>query len=285
MSFEFDHTYMMMKDCDSFFNLKDRGFSLDTNEVEHPGALRCRFIRFPCKNPPQSGRKYQYLEFAEITDEQEHRRHSEKTKGRPLSEPELLTPGFSLRHSGGLRSAYERLKNPLKDLEIEFEHKNYDWKQDSVSQLPGWNFLTFKKSLLPGIYIWATEYELRPIPLPQSDFIPHPNSARHIVGAIWGVKTPELFNVHRLLEQNENTARSTTFSDGFQLWTAANTLGDSTEVFSNKTTPYLAIVIECTSLETFKAQARPDYALNFNGRNACGLRFADTAWDILVVEG
>ncbi|MBC7540552.1 MAG: hypothetical protein H7281_17135 [Bacteriovorax sp.] len=133
-----DHSYTN-DDKHSFLKkLEKYGFKLSENEVEHPVKQFCRFIAFT-GNPLRS---YQYLEFVNV-----------KKNGEACS-----VPGVSFGYTKGLKNYFNKIKNKVA---AKFEHKNYKWKEDSVSDLPGWNFVTFDKVKLKGIFPWFTIHQKR----------------------------------------------------------------------------------------------------------------------------
>ncbi len=131
----FDHCFTLDQNHRLLKKLERLGFTLRPTATEHPGGHVCRFIMFKGKV------RNQYLEFVHT---------------RPGGDA-YSHPGISFGYKGPLESYFKRIK---KTLPSEFVHRNYDWKADSKTRLPGWNFLTFKhlgfRTLLP----WLTEYEL-----------------------------------------------------------------------------------------------------------------------------
>lgn len=158
MSLRFDHIYTMDINHKFMKKLEQAGFTLAKHTVEHPGKHFCRFIMI--KKIGADGK--QYLEFVHIG------------KGGV----DWGKAGLSLASDSSLKKVDSKLKN--KGLTTKFLHKNYDWKKDSVSQLPGWNFVTFPNHK-SEIYTWITEYERSPQRKPTK--IPkHKNRVEYFVG-------------------------------------------------------------------------------------------------------
>ncbi|MBC7371189.1 MAG: hypothetical protein H7326_06470 [Bdellovibrionaceae bacterium] len=107
--------------------------------VEHPGKAFCKFIYIGIAND----KRLQYLEFIHV--------------GRGGVWKDLA--GISYRAASSLQKM--SATNPFQKLKAVFRHKNYDWKNNSVDRLPGWNFVNFPKHN-SNIYTWLTEYEDAP---------------------------------------------------------------------------------------------------------------------------
>lgn len=135
-----DHSYNIDQNFRFYKKLEKLGFILDEGMVEHPGKAYCKFISLHGKNK----RNRYYLEFVSFG------------KGAPLIEKE---PGLSFGYSKNLESYFKKIN---KKIPAKFSHKNYNWKENSVDRLPGWNMLNFKKPPLKNIFTWFTEYEPRP---------------------------------------------------------------------------------------------------------------------------
>ena len=135
-SFFFDHTYIKSFTGEEYLSLGERGFILDPSEMEHPGSQHCRFIKFGLKNP-SAAQKFHYLEFVHLKDFEHHRKVEEADAGERLTDANLLIPGLSLRCAYGLKEVFESRRDELATFEPTFIHKNYEWKKDAVTMLPG----------------------------------------------------------------------------------------------------------------------------------------------------
>lgn len=91
----------------------------------------------------------------------------------------VTKPGLSL----GSKSSLEKFNKTLmsKGLKTNFIHKNYEWKKDSTSRLPGWNFITFPKHK-SDIYTWLTEYEASSKRKNKKQLPKHKNNIQRFVG-------------------------------------------------------------------------------------------------------
>ena len=133
----FDHCYTPDQNHRFLKRLESLGFTLNPDTVEHPGKSFCRFIMFRC--PEISGRKFQYLEFI----------HIGAKKPRSYS-------GLLLGYAGSLKKFAEKLTSRI---DVEFTHKNYNWKENSKDYLPGWNFLSFKNIGIRTMHTYFVQYE------------------------------------------------------------------------------------------------------------------------------
>ncbi|OUR95635.1 hypothetical protein A9Q84_14115 [Halobacteriovorax marinus] len=156
----FDHAFIEDPSHTFFKRLEKLGFILSEMKVEHPGKAHCRFIELDAN----TNRKLAYLEFVSVG------------KG-----------GYSFKSSGLSLGYREKLENYYKKLskriKVDFNHKNYDWKNNNTDHLPGWNMLTLKNPPIRNIYTWFTEYEKHPETKKKTKSAPkHPNSVYGIYG-------------------------------------------------------------------------------------------------------
>lgn len=159
MKLRFDHSYTTDQKFRFRRKLHAAGFDINDYEVEHPGKAFCRFIYLP--RTKNAG--FQYLEFIHFG------------KGGKVS----AVPGISLGALQALEPFAKKLK--AKGIAADFAHKNYDWKNNNLDRLPGWNFVSFPKHK-SKIYTWLTEYEKSPARAKrQRKKVRHPNQVYKIV--------------------------------------------------------------------------------------------------------
>jgi hypothetical protein len=219
------------------------------DEVEHPGKLFCRFIGFASSNP----REVSYLEFISLG----------------AGGDTLPQPGISLGQTADLESFYKKLLKTWGS-PLEFKHKNYDWKRDNESRLPGWNFLSFKNLGFRGFYPWMTEYERR-TKKRRAPPKTHPNGVTRIHGAVFRVnKTGRKF-FEKLIGQDA----------GNQI----KLVGDTTLYLkSGRWNGFDQVILECKSLERFSKRYGVGKKTVFQGRPAILLKNPAKMWDILLIE-
>lgn len=233
-----------------FFKALGRaGFCLAEHQVAHPGKNLCRFIMFK-----QAGGKKAYLEFVDV--------------GR--GGKRVDKPGISLRCEGPLKKYFDSVKK-RKGVTANYLHRNYEWKKDAKSKLPGWNFLSFAKPQFKNIYPWFTEYEPRPgvkRPAPKA----HPNTASAISGIVLSARKADRPKLEKVFGSSF-TGKSVNLG-GIQLI-----------VEPANTTRISALVIECKDLKRFMRSSKIKSSVLWQGKEAVIIRNPDRRmWDIVVVE-
>lgn len=248
-SINFDHSYTEDIGYRFFKALGKSGFVLSENEVEHPGKQFCRFITF------KHGSGRVYLEFVHVGK-----------GGEPVDKP-----GVSLRCDGPLKRYFESIK-ARKGIKAKYIHKNYAWKKDSKSVLPGWNFLMFLSPRFKNIYLWFTEYE----PHPTKKRVtppPHPNTAHTIAGLELVVRGSDRPKLEKVFGKNLNGKDIGV--GGIRLF-----------IESGRSTRVAAIVIKCKSLKRFMKLAKIKTTILWRGENAVLIKNPNPKmWNIVVVEG
>lgn len=263
--FCFDHTYVQSMSTDAWDHLRERGFRFSDKTVEHPGSMLCRFLHIGRKEsawvPPR------YLEFCEVRD--------------------LEALRDMLRARGELEQVFRAKASSFDDYGIVYGHKNYRWKEDSDSRLPGWNFVNFKRDLVTGLGIWVTEYEADPtfdLKSVKSEPLVHENTAVEILGVLYrndsSAPLAPLADFAGLSCQTDQLA----LHDGTRIWlTEHENQTDLRGRFDHKSHPFVGVVVRAESMKTFLQTAQPDEVFTWNGRPAARIRMADNAWDLVVV--
>lgn len=247
---DFDHGYTNDPGFRFFESLGRCGFALSDHQVEHPGKQFCRFIMFP---RGRVGRHY--LEFVSVG-----------RNGDPIDKP-----GISLCYEGKLARHFARIKD-LKGVNAKYGHKNYKWKEDSKSRLPGWNFVTFRRPSFKNLFPWFTEYEPNPytkaIPAPE-----HPNTAYGIYGMELSVREADRARLENIFGRKLPDGESEL--GGIQLFVARG-----------RVTKVLSLVLKCRELKTFLRRAKLGAGALWRGRAAGTIKnTAAGMWDVIVVEG
>jgi len=247
-SINFDHSYTEDAGHRFFKALGRSGFVLSENEVEHPGKQFCRFIMF------KHGSGRVYLEFVRVGK-----------GGEPIDKP-----GVSLRYTGPLKRYFGAIK-ARKDIKAKYIHKNYAWKKDSKSALPGWNFLTFLSPKFKNIYLWFTEYE----PHPTKKRVtppPHPNTAHTIAGLELIVRGSDRPKLEKVFGKSLNGKEVSL--GGIRLF-----------IESGRSTKVAAVVIKCKDLKRFKKLANIKSTILWRGQSAVLIKNPQPKmWDIVVLE-
>jgi hypothetical protein len=179
-------------------------------------------------------------------------------------------PGVSLRYEGKLKDYFESTKRQ-RGLKAQYIHKNYDWKKDAKSALPGWNFVAFRRPVFKSIYPWFTEYEPRPGKKRTQPKL-HPNTAQYISGmelVVRGTDRPKLEKIF-----GRNFGQKDVSLGDFSLY-----------VNSGNSTRISALVVKCASLDRFIKVAKTGKKVFWREKNAVLIKNpAPGMWDIVVVD-
>jgi len=163
--FQLDHVYTEDQNFSFFEKLKGFGFTDMNREVEHPGKHFCQFIAFAAA----TRRGHQYLEFISV-----------KEGGSRVE-----TCGVSFGTENDLEDVFRNYLENKEKFKAKITHKNYLWKTDNISILPGWNFLVFEELRLDGILPWVTEYQSDSSRTPFApELAVHPNGVTGIHGLV-----------------------------------------------------------------------------------------------------
>ncbi|MCB0355451.1 MAG: hypothetical protein KDD40_00500 [Bdellovibrionales bacterium] len=224
------------------------GFVHEKQIVEHPGKAFCRFIKFES----ESYKKVAYLEFID----------------QRVSQPKFSNPGLSLGFTGKLESLFKKLKNKLS---CTFLHKNYDWKKDNISRLPGWNFLNFKNTGIKSYYPWLTEYEKHPKRKRSLKAPKHKNTVYKLLKIELDVNKKGLIFYEKLFSQKIKDK---------------TILSCNTELLYKKarSNSYKRVVLACRDLDKFHKVAKKADKINYEGQPAALIKNPAKGWDIVVVE-
>lgn len=247
----FDHSYTR-DDRHSFLKKLERyGFKVNHDyEVEHPGKHFCKFIHFE---------NYNYLEFIKV----------------PKSGKEIKTPGLSFK-TKDLKCFFEKIKKQS-TFKCQFLHKNYNWKENNIDTLPGWNFLSFANTGIRSFYPWFTEYEQIPRKKKKTikKFNPaHPNMVNNIHGLEIYVneKGEKFFEKILGMKIKEEVILSNGFKIYFHKKSRSNKLSN--------------IILESSNLETTKKYMPKEKNTIFRGskgiviNNPC---LNNKMWNIIII--
>lgn len=268
----FDHCYQKLDTSEQYFALADRGFSLVSDMTEHSGRQLCRFLRFEPRNPAIVSRA-QYLEFIELADFEALR----ATYPKGTADVVLREPGFSLAARFRLEEVYRSNLAAFERFQPRYSHKNYAWKQDDRSELPGWNFLEFSKPIINGMNVWCTEYEPNPDRATPQKVEPHANSANEIRGFIWNLSSKDAA-AFALLSDSKVVDNRISLLDGSTIF-----LDQTFASTDKKRTTFSAVVLGCADWDMFCREAKPDKVIVWQNQKAALIELGPTGWDIVVV--
>jgi|GEM_PF-4848684 len=271
--FIFDHAYTKIENEDDFFSLGKRGFFLKKGSVTHPGPVVCRFIKFTPSDYPS----WQYLEWCHTED---FKKMAEKMKAK--GEPEVTPMGIGHRTVGDVQKLFSGMKGQFDGYSLFSKHKNFDWQKNDKDILPGWDYVTTKKPLLPGITVFGVKYGDPGAKIVKTAPKVHVNSAYKIIGLIADLDSTQL---GRLARFSGDLAVKSVISNGhgFHIM-STSALKDHTKIWSRKKNKLRAVVLRIRSEAEFKKYAKPDYHFTFLGEKFYGIKASDQSWDILATE-
>jgi hypothetical protein len=248
-----DHSYNIDQNFIFYKKLEKLGFILDKEMVEHPGKAYCKFISLNGKNKRQ---RY-YLEFVSFG------------KGAPLIEKE---PGLSFGYNENLESFYKKIN---KKIPAKFSHKNYNWKENSVDRLPGWNMLNFNKPPIKNIFTWFTEYEpnrnrkVKKVPK-------HKNTSTSLHGIVLELTNSSKKKLEMILGKK--------IDEKFDM-------GDETFIYIKKSKKdrFASVIVTCESLKIAKNKiGRSGLGITFEGKEAISIYPKNYengfGWNLILIQ-
>ncbi|NRA67006.1 MAG: hypothetical protein HRU19_21130 [Pseudobacteriovorax sp.] len=293
VDFGFDHSWNRVFDDFRYVErLNQLGFAIAPKTVEHPGSQVCKFIVFP---GGQVTFPSHFLEFCLTTNEKDYlERHKRFFRG-PDAERRIKGSSLVLYSDLDLKRQQVDIQKRLPGFEVKYSHKNYEWKRDSKSILPGWNHLFFgKKRLLTGLRVTVGKKDPRDT-LPDDGpvakkptILPHPNSAEKIIGLIlYDNFSADFSNLSRLINRKPKTDRMLVLPDGTFIQSIIVGEDESIDsMFVGKKQNLAAIMVKVKSLATFESFASKlnFKKTSFNGVKAYHIPHDEWHWDLIVVE-
>ena len=283
LRFSLDHVVNKGETDPEFFKLQDLGFTLFDRFVDHPGPVRCRFINL---NSGINGVR-RFIEFCHITDKEKFMANL-AAEGKVY--PDAIAPSVAVQINGQLERYYNAIEPNFRDNDIKFQHRNYNWKEDNVSRLPGWNHVWFDKPLSKNFPIFMSEREPTEKWLKKktsfyrkkrSPFLTHKNSVNGLIGIVLADMESQKLESFLHSERKDNRI---SLHDGSYFWFEAGARPELRTLLQKKKFPIKAVVLSADSLETFRKIAKPDHETDFFGEDAALIKLPDSMWDIIVVE-
>lgn len=247
MKLKFDHMYTADSGHRFWKRLRRLGFTTSEREMEHPGKLFCRFVMFRNNMTELPV----YLEFVDARDRKKPVRH----------------PGISFRSLGQLKRHSKMLRS--KGLRPKFVHKNYEWKKDNKSRLPGWNFVTFSQLGFRTLFPWITEYE-KATGRKKVAVVRHSNGVKSVLGIEIEVHPPGRRFFEKLLGRKID--RPVVLPGGQLIFFTPG-----------KATRLRAVVLRATSLDKLPKHS-VDQECTWHGRRAAVIHNPSGMWDIFIAE-
>ncbi|MCB0392044.1 MAG: hypothetical protein KDD58_12185 [Bdellovibrionales bacterium] len=150
-------------------------------------------------------------------------------------------------------------------------HRNYEWKKDSQSRLPGWNFLRFKKTGIRSYITWLTEYKKNPRIKRKTKAPIHKNTVYKLLKIELDLNIKGQFFYGKLFSKplKQNIFLSCKTKINFK---------------SAKTNSFKKIVLACRDLDKFHKYAKSAVHIKYEGETAAFIKNPSRGWDIIVVE-
>jgi hypothetical protein len=278
----FDHCYQKVTRLSDYERFESLGFTLLAGSAEHPYSLLSRILFFGSPEVSVNGAIH-CLEFCWIRDVEGELAYA-KESNPTAQERDLFSPGFSLRSSTSLEATFEMQKTRWAPFRPTLSHRNYDWTDGGEGRRAGWNFLNFETPLVPGVEVWATEYEASPARegkrLERLAMPPHRNGVNAILGFVFDV--------------SEQGKAALSLVTGAQWHEGVLGLQDGPKIFNQrerpefaglfqtKTSPFKAVILGCASLTRF---SQVSGLLPLEQRAMVQIAAPQSeSWDILVAE-
>jgi hypothetical protein len=173
----FGHGYQE-QDLEMFRNA---GFIFRAGPASYAGAQQLHFIDFlsgPC------------LELIEVADPAVY---------ESFTPPGMIpyAPGLNFGVPEGHPGAIQDFERIFAEWEPYLLHENYEGGQEEHQ--PGWNYLNFKHTVVPGTFTWITEFD-QPYPASHPRTT-HPNGVQGIAGLVFDLDPEELEDLEKLTAQ------------------------------------------------------------------------------------
>lgn len=238
----FDHCYTIDQKHIFLKKLAKLGFAIDDVTVNHPNSS-CRFILFP---------NDRYLEFVYTSNPKRS-----------------LKPGIAFGSSSSLEAKKEKLQKL--GLQCEFEHRNYNWKENNKDRLPGWNYVLFKSLGIRTFYPWFNSYDPPRRPKTLKD---HPNKVIDIIGHEFAVneKGIEFFSKILGVSIKDKTVLRN---------------GETFYFKKGKTNLYTKVILSSSNLKKTKSFMKSAEDVEYEGKQGLLIRNPlqnNRMWEIVIVE-
>ena len=240
--------------------LAQAGFQIRPQVSTFAGAQKLRFVDFiscPC------------LEFIEVTDHQTY---------LDFVPPGMTpyTPGINLGLSENSPKTIQDYQEEFAEWEPYLLHENYNG--DPEERLPGWNYLNFKREVVPGTFIWITEPE-KPFPATNPK-TKQPNQVIATTGMIFDLDEGELDHLAALV--------GVPFKDGILNLSGVKVYSKGSspldEPLPKKEFPLSVIILEAKDLGYFSREASGLKETTFQGQPSFYLETPPQSWDILITS-
>lgn len=238
--------------------LERLGFAIRPQVDHYAGSQILRFIDFE-RGPP--------LELIEVASKEEY----ENFVPRGMVP---YSPGISLVLPSGSRKTLADFRDEFGGLRPHPLHVNYDDTSDPGK--PGWNYLNFEVSVIPGIFLWLTQLE-EPRPQPERA-MKHANGARGLRGLLLDLEAEKLATLARLV--GGEVVRGAMRIGGLTFWTW-EAFEDPPRI-PGKRFPLVAAVVETDRSDVRMAEREGALQVSFLSSPATRVPTGPLSWDLLM---
>ena len=240
--------------------LAQAGFQFRPHVSTFAGAQQLRFIDFttcPC------------LECIQVTDHQAYLKFIP-----PGMTP--YAPGINLGLPEGSLKTIQDFQKEFSAWEPYLLHENYEG--DPEEWQPGWNYLNFTNEVVPGTFIWITEFE-EPYPASHPK-VSHPNHVTGISGIIFDLNKKDLNNLAALTGCSFH-GNSLDLS-GLKVYSRESSPLD--EEPPKKEFPLSAVILQAESLDYFQQRDLALKETSIRGKKSYHLESPPQSWDIYITS-
>ncbi|HZF80582.1 MAG TPA: hypothetical protein VEZ89_12415 [Rubrivivax sp.] len=278
----FDHCYQKVTRLSDYERFESLGFTLLAGSAEHPYSLLSRILFFGSPEVSVNGAIH-CLEFCWIRDVEGELAYAKKSNPS-AQERDLFMPGFSLRSPTSLEATFELQKARWSAFRPSLSHRNYDWTEGGEGRRAGWNFLDFETPVVPGVVVWATEYEASPARegkrLERLAMPSHRNGVNAILGFVFDVSDQEKAALS-ILTGAQWLEGVLTLQDGPKIFNQRER-PEFAGLLETKTSPFKAVILGCASLSRFSEVSG---LFPLEHRSIVQITAPQPeSWDILVAE-
>ena len=252
----FGHGYQR----DDQSRLRQAGFKFRSQGTNFAGAQFLRHIDFL---------RCPYLELIEVRDHQVYE-HFVPRGMVPYS------PGINLTMDENGGTGIVSLQKKFSAWEPYILHENYEGGEHE--RMPGWNYLNFRKPILPGTYLWLTEYE-KPYPATPPKTA-HPNTVTGVSGLLFDLSPHQLKGLSRLTGQPVQEGELTL--GGISFYSRESVLLE--DGLPESEFPLAAVLLQADNLDFFQPDKTPGEQTILRGKPALWIQNPPQCWDLIIHE-
>ena len=240
--------------------LKQAGFNFRSRGTDFAGAQFLRHIDFltcPC------------LELIEVRD---HRVYENFVPRGMVP----YSPGINLALDEDGETTIEKLREEFSSWGPYILHENYEGGEHE--RKPGWNYLNFREPLLPGTYLWVTEYE-KPYPATPPKTT-HPNAVTGVSGLLFDLSPVQFKDLSRLIGQPVQEGALSLGGTSFYSREGVLLEGG----LPDTEFPLAAVLLQTENLDFFQSDRIPGEKTTFQGKPAYWIQNPPQCWDLIIHE-